>query len=88
MPFELKEAVRNVKQQMKNDGYQFHKNISDVNYSPQQPFSHCDYRPELDTSPTLEPRVEKLRKIQRHAWVGDHVLLPCVAQGFPVPETT
>ena len=36
----------------------------------------------------VEPRAEKLRKIQRHAWVGDHILLPCVAQGFPVPETT
>ena len=36
----------------------------------------------------VEPRAEKLRKLQRHAWVGEHVLLPCVAQGFPVPETT
>ena len=35
----------------------------------------------------LEPS-DDIRRINRRSWTGDHVLLPCVAQGFPVPETT
>ena len=46
----VKEAVRNVKQQMKIDGFMFNRKLSDLDHPPQQPFSHCDYRPELDTS--------------------------------------
>jgi len=46
----VKEAVANVKQRLKQDGYAFNKKLSDPNYSPQQPFSNIKYRPELDTS--------------------------------------
>ena len=46
----VREAVNNVKQQMKKDGFQFNKKLSDPKYSPQQPFSAKAYRPELDTS--------------------------------------
>ena len=28
------------------------------------------------------------RKVVVEAWLGDNVLLPCVAKGFPVPEST
>ena len=46
------EAVRNVKERLKQDGFIFNKKLSDINYSPQSPFSSMSYRPELDT--TLE----------------------------------
>ena len=39
-----------VQKQMKLDGYRFDQKLSDVRSRPQQPFSHNDYRPELDTS--------------------------------------
>jgi hypothetical protein len=45
-------AVLNVKERMKQDGFIYNKKLSDVNYSPQSPFSAIKYRPELDT--TLE----------------------------------
>jgi hypothetical protein len=28
------------------------------------------------------------RKVYQSAWVGENILLPCVAQGYPVPEST
>lgn len=46
----VKKAVRNVKDQMKKDGFTFNKKLSDPNYSPESPFSNLKYRPELDTS--------------------------------------
>ena len=46
----VKEAVRNVKLRMKSDGFRFNKKLSDVNYSPEGPFSAANYRPELDLS--------------------------------------
>ena len=46
----VKEAIANVKQQLKKDGFQFNKKLSDPNYSPQQSFSAKTYRPEIDTS--------------------------------------
>ena len=46
----VKEAVRHVKEKLKMDGYEFNKKLSDVNYSPQQPFTTQSYRPELDSS--------------------------------------
>ena len=46
----VKEAVSNVKQRLRHDGYAFNKKLSDPNYSPQQPFSNIKYRPELDVS--------------------------------------
>ena len=46
----FKEAVRHVKEKLKMDGYEFNKKLSDVNYSPQQPYTTQSYRPELDSS--------------------------------------
>lgn len=47
----VKEAVkRTVKAILKESDYRFHKKLSDVNYSPKQPFSSTSYAPELDTS--------------------------------------
>jgi hypothetical protein len=46
----VRNAVNNVKAKMKEDGYRFNKKLSDINYSPQQPFSSIKYRPELDTT--------------------------------------
>jgi hypothetical protein len=48
----VREAVKNVKARLKQDGFIFNKKLSDVNYSPSSPFSNKQYRPELDT--TLE----------------------------------
>ena len=48
----VKNAVKNVKTRLKNDGFIFNKKLSDVNYSPDSPFSNKQYRPEIDT--TLE----------------------------------
>ena len=46
----VKEAVRNVKERMKKDGFIFNKKLSDKNYSPQSPFSNAKYRLELDST--------------------------------------
>jgi hypothetical protein len=46
----VKTAVKNVKQQMKKDGFEFNKKLSDPKYSPKQPFTSTQYRPELDVS--------------------------------------
>ena len=46
----VKEAVRNVKARMKEDNFRFNKKLSDINYSPDNPFSAAGYRPELDLS--------------------------------------
>jgi hypothetical protein len=48
----VRNAVNNVKAKMAEDGFRYNKKLSDVRYSPQQPFSAIKYRPELDT--TLE----------------------------------
>jgi hypothetical protein len=48
----VREAVKNVKARLKQDGFIFNKKLSDTNYSPDSPFSAKMYRPELDT--TLE----------------------------------
>jgi hypothetical protein len=47
----VREAVKNVKSRLKEDGLRFDKKLSDPNYSPRQPFSTIKYRPELDTTP-------------------------------------
>ena len=48
--------------------------------------------PFSEPSGTVLPRLieppEERRKIEKIKWVGDNVLLPCVAQGLPVPEST
>jgi hypothetical protein len=46
----VKEAIKNVKARLKKDGLEYNKKLSDINYSPQNPFSAVNYRPELDTS--------------------------------------
>ena len=46
----VKEAIKNVKRRLKEDGFMFNKKLLDLNYSPQHPFSSASYRPELDTS--------------------------------------
>jgi hypothetical protein len=46
----VKRAVKNLKERMKKDGFEFNKKLSDVNHSAPQPFSSVNYRPELDTS--------------------------------------
>jgi hypothetical protein len=48
----VRNAIRNVKEHMKHDGFIYNKKLSDPQYSPQSPFSAIKYRPELDT--TLE----------------------------------
>ena len=45
-----KEAVKNVKKQLKEYGYEYNKKLSDPAYLPRQPFSNVNYRPELDVT--------------------------------------
>ena len=44
------DAVRHVKEKLLRDGWEFNKKLSDVNYSPQHPFSSQSYKPELEDS--------------------------------------
>ena len=46
----VKDAVKTVKEKLKQDGWEFNKKLSDVRHSPQQPFSSLTYKPELDCS--------------------------------------
>lgn len=46
----VKNAVKNVKERMKRDGFEYNRKLSDVRYSPKQPFTHISYKPELDVS--------------------------------------
>ena len=46
----IKNAVKNVKVRLKEDGFQYNSKLSSVEYSARQPFSAVEYRPELDTS--------------------------------------
>ena len=46
----IDKALKNLKQKLKEDGFEFNRKLSDINYSPQQPFSTTTYRPELDVS--------------------------------------
>ena len=45
-----KEAVKNVKKQLKEYGYEYNKKLSDPAYLPRQPFSNMNYRPQLDVT--------------------------------------
>ena len=38
-----KEAVKNVKKNMKDNGYEFNKKLSNPSYSPRHPFSNINY---------------------------------------------
>lgn len=51
----VKEAIRNVKQRMQQDGYRYNKKLSDISYSPDCPFSVQSYRTELDLSAEYSP---------------------------------
>lgn len=44
--------------------------------------------PQGTVLPRLIEPPEERRKIEKIKWVGENVLLPCVAQGLPVPEST
>ena len=46
----VKEAIKNIKKKLKEDGLEYRNNLSDVNYFPKNPFSSVYYRPELETS--------------------------------------
>ena len=44
------QAIKNRKKRMQKEGFEYNKKLSDVNYSPQQPFSTLNHRPEVDVS--------------------------------------
>ena len=43
-----KEVVKNVKKKTQDNGYEYNKKLSDLQYSPKHPFSNMNYQPELD----------------------------------------
>ena len=45
-----KEVIKNMKKRLKEDGLDYNKKLSNIKYSPNNPFSPVDYGPELDTS--------------------------------------
>jgi hypothetical protein len=49
----IKNAAKNIKAQLTDDGLRFNPNLSDKNYSAKNPFSSNDYHPELDTKPNF-----------------------------------
>ena len=46
----VKGVINNINKRLKEDRLEYKKNISDVKYSPKEPFSSVDCRLELDTS--------------------------------------
>ena len=44
------QAIKNLKKRMEKEGYEYNKKLSDIDYSPKQPFSSLSYRPEIDVS--------------------------------------
>ena len=46
----VKEAIGNVKKRMKQEKMEFKKKFYDINYSPNNPLSAVECRPELDIS--------------------------------------
>ena len=43
-------AIKNLKNCMATKGFEYNKNLYDVNYYPQQPFSNIHYRPQMDVT--------------------------------------
>ena len=43
-------AINNPKNRMATEGFEYNKKLSDVNYSPQQPFSNLHYRLDMDVT--------------------------------------
>ena len=41
-------VVKNVKKVIEKEGYEFNRKLSDINYSPKQPYTTMPYRSELD----------------------------------------
>ena len=46
----VKEGINNGKKRLKEDGLEYNKKLSNVNYLLKSPFSSVDYSPELDIS--------------------------------------
>lgn len=46
----VKNAVKNIKDRLNDDGLRFNTKLSSIEFSAKQPFSSTEYRPELDTS--------------------------------------
>ena len=46
----VKEAIKNVKKRLKENGLEYNKNLSDIKYLAKNPFESVEYRPKLDTS--------------------------------------
>ena len=51
----VKNAVKNVKARLNDDGLRFNAKLSSMEMSAKQPFTTNDYRPELDTSQECSP---------------------------------
>ena len=51
----VKNAVKNVKARLNDDGLRFNAKLSSMEMSAKQPFTTNDYRPELDTSQEYSP---------------------------------
>ena len=43
-------VVKNVKKALERDGFEFNRKLSDIRYSPKQPYTTASYCPEMDTS--------------------------------------
>ena len=43
-------VVKNVKKALEQDRFEFNRKLSDIRYSPKQPYTTASYRPEMDTS--------------------------------------
>ena len=52
----VKNAVKNIKARLNDDGLKFNNKLSSLEFSARQPFSSIDYRPELDTSAECDER--------------------------------
>ena len=46
----VKEAIKNVKKRLKENGLEYNKNLSDIKYLAKNPFESVEYRPKIDTS--------------------------------------
>ena len=57
-----KNAIKNIKVRLTEDGFKFNSKLSSVEYSAKQAFSTQDYRPELDTS--AECTIEQMQLYQ------------------------
>ena len=51
----IKNAIKNIKARMNDDGFRFNPKLSSMEYSARNPFSSNEYRPELDTSKECTP---------------------------------